>query len=222
MYSINKNEVLRYLGYKGQVLSDDISSAIDEMSELALSVCSPLYTHILSEITETPQGLQLSGTNIILTGNDIKKHLTGAKKCITLACTLGAGFETTLLRLQAKSITKSIIFDAVGTAFIEEFADNVEEKLLLPFISEGYFSKFRYSPGYGDLPLELEKDIVNTLQCQKKIGLTFTDTNILIPRKSITSFTGIFDIPQKKADSKCELCNNKDNCKMRKDGNICD
>jgi len=36
MYSINKNEVLRYLGYKGQVLSDDISSAIDEMSMSAL------------------------------------------------------------------------------------------------------------------------------------------------------------------------------------------
>ena len=121
MYSINKNEVLRYLGYNGQTLSADISAMIDEMSEYALKVCSPLYTYILSEIIEVRDGLQLSGTNIILTGSDIKKHLYGAKKCITLACTLGVGFETSLRRLQAESITKSIIFDAVGTAFIYYF-----------------------------------------------------------------------------------------------------
>ena len=222
MYSIKKSEVLRYLGYNGQEISPEIDSLISELTETAKNICTPTYTYIISDIEKTPEGLHLTGTDICLSGNDISMHLNGASKCITFACTLGVGFESTLLRLQAQSMTKALIFDAVGTAFIEEVADVTENTLLSPFIKDGYFSKFRYSPGYGDLSLEFQKKIINTLQCQKRIGLTVTDTNILIPRKSVTAFIGIFDTPQQKPNSKCEICTNKEMCRMRKDGKACD
>ena len=222
MYSIKKTEVLRYLGYNGQEISYEIDTLISELTKKAKNVCTPVYTHMISDIENTTSGLHLTGTDIFLTGNDILKHLNGASKCITFACTLGVGFESSLLRLQAQSVTKALIFDAVGTAFIEEFADITEETLLSPFIKDGYYSKFRYSPGYGDLSLDFQTKIINTLQCQKKIGLTVTDTNILIPRKSVTAFIGIFKTPQKKPNSKCELCTNKEMCRMRKDGKACD
>lgn len=222
MYSIKKSEILRYLGYNGQELSSEINSLISELTEKIKNVCTPVYTYMISDIEKTTQGLHLSGTDIFLTGNDISTHLAGASKCITFACTLGVGFESTLLRLQAQSVTKALIFDAIGTAFIEEVADVTEETLLSPFIKNGYFSKFRYSPGYGDLSLDFQEKIINALQCQKKIGLTVTDTNILIPRKSVTAFIGIFDTPQEKPNSKCEICTNKEMCRMRKDGKACD
>lgn len=222
MYSIPKNEILRYLGYRGHEIPPDIDALTDELIKKALDVCNPMFTYMISDIEDTPSGLHLAGTSITLTGQDIYNHLNGAKKCITLACTLGMRFETELLKLQAKSLTQSVIFDSVGTAFIEEVADRAEETLLLPFKKEGYFSKFRYSPGYGDLPIELQSSIINSLQCQKKIGLTVTDTNILIPRKSVTAFIGIFDSPQEKTKSKCELCSARETCKMRKEGKTCD
>lgn len=222
MYSINKNEVLRYLGYRGQEIPHDIDALIDRLIEKALKTLSPSYTHMISDIEKTGSGLYLKGTSITLTGNDIKKHLDGAEKCIILACTLGMKYESEMLKLQAKSVTEAVIFDSVGTALIEEVADRAEEKLLFPLKCEGYFSKFRYSPGYGDLPLDIQKDIINSLQCQKKIGLTLTDTNLLIPQKSVTAFIGIFNTPQEKPKSKCELCSARDTCKMRKEGKTCD
>ena len=118
MFSIDKNEVLRYLGYNGQQISADIHIMIDELIDKAIEICTPTYTHMVSDIKITDSGILLTGTDIVLTGNDIYNHLKDAKKCITLASTLGIHFETELLRLQSQSMTKAIIFDAIGTAFI--------------------------------------------------------------------------------------------------------
>lgn len=222
MTFIDKSEVLRYLGYRGQEISESIDGMINESMMKITEICTPKNTYALSDIEEISEGLYLPQVNITLSGNDIAKHLHKAERCIILACTLGNNFETALMRLQAKSITESLIFDAVGTAYIEAYADETEERLLSPFMKSGFFSKFRYSPGYGDLPISLQKSIITSLQCAKKIGLTVTDTNILIPRKSITAFIGVFDSPQEKPNSKCDLCSNKDICNMRKEGYACD
>lgn len=222
MYHIPKDEVLRYLGYNGQEIDEETDNMITKCISLALSVCTPAYTYMTSDVLVDENRIALKGTNLILDGKDILNHLKDSEKCITLACTLGMGFEAELLKLQAKSTAQAVIFDAVGTAFIEEFADHTEEKLLLPYKENGYFSNFRFSPGYGDLKIELQQDIIATLDAQKKIGLSVTDTNILIPRKSITAFIGIFKTPQKKPQSKCEICAARSSCSMRKEGQVCD
>ena len=216
MQTLKKDEVLRYLGYKGQKIPSDIDKTIDFYISKILSLCSPKFTHIVSETEIQKSYISLTGTSLILEGKDIKNHLSGSIKCVTLAATLGAEFDRELLKLQRKSMSDAVIFDAVGTAYIEAFADKCEEEILAPFKSEGYFSNFRFSPGYGDLPLTLQKDILLCLDATKKIGLTVTDSGLLLPQKSITAFIGIFDTPQEKPTSKCENCKNKDTCNMRK------
>lgn len=217
MQTLKKDEVLRYLGYKGQAISQEINKTIDFYMSRITSLCNPKFFHIISDTEICENSVILSGTNLVLEGLDIKNHLIGSKKCITLAATLGSEFDRELLKLQTRSMTDAVIFDACGTAFIESFADNCEDEILSPLKDAGYHSNFRFSPGYGDLPLTLQKDIVNCLQLQKMIGLTVTDSGLLLPQKSITAFIGLFDKPQEKLRSKCENCKNKDTCKMRKD-----
>ena len=48
----------------------------------------------------------------------------------------------------------------------------------------------RFSPGYGDVSLEVQKDFFRLLPCQR-IGLTLMDTLIMSPEKSVTAFIGI-------------------------------
>ncbi len=220
MHDIPKAEVLRYLGYSGQGISPELNGKIEAMIAKARAVCLPKFTYIVSELEFFCDGIALSGVNIWLTGESIMEYLKGAKKCIMLACTLGTGFETELLRLESSSMTDAVIFDAVGNAYIESYADSLEEELLEKF--NGMYSKYRYSPGYGDLPLTLQQSIILALSADKRIGLTATDTDILIPRKSVTAFIGLFDRPQAKPRIKCEACSAKDFCKMRKDGVSCD
>lgn len=59
----------------------------------------------------------------------------------------------------------------------------------------GLFLKPRYSPGYGDFALESQKEIFARLECAKRIGLTLTDTMLMVPFKSVTAVIGVTDAP---------------------------
>ena len=128
MQSFKKDEVLRYLGYSGQKIPSEIDDAIDRYMSGITSLCRPKYTYIVSDTKVFEDYISLDGTNLKLFGNDILIHLQDSKKCVTLACTLGAEFDRELMKLQAKSMSDAVIFDAVGTAFIEAFADECEKK----------------------------------------------------------------------------------------------
>ena len=49
----------------------------------------------------------------------------------------------------------------------------------------------RYSPGYGDVPLSVQKDICRELDCAKTVGITLTESLLMIPEKSVTAVIGI-------------------------------
>ena len=49
----------------------------------------------------------------------------------------------------------------------------------------------RFSPGYGDVPLSLQRDVLAVLDAQRKLGITLSDTFFMTPCKSVTAFVGI-------------------------------
>ena len=80
---------------------------------------------------------------------------------------------------------------------------------------------FRYSPGYGDLPLDIQKNFLNVLDAQKKIGLTTSENFLLFPRKSVTAIIGIINKNIKIKERNCQECNNYKNCSFRRKGENC-
>ena len=51
----------------------------------------------------------------------------------------------------------------------------------------------RFSPGYGDLPLDIQRSVFRFLEPEIKIGLTLSESLIMCPSKSVTAFVGILD-----------------------------
>ncbi len=49
----------------------------------------------------------------------------------------------------------------------------------------------RFSPGYGDMPLAQSGQICEVLNTGRSIGLTVSQSGILMPRKSVTAVLGI-------------------------------
>ena len=49
----------------------------------------------------------------------------------------------------------------------------------------------RFSPGYGDLSLDLQTDLIRITEAQKHIGITLSENLIMIPTKSVTAIIGI-------------------------------
>ena len=125
---INKEEVLRYLGYSGKKPDEGTDRCIDEMILLADSVLSPKEIHGIFDTENCPDGIKFKGTDAVFGGNDIKNHLDGSFRCILFAATLGAEAERQLNILQKKDMQKEVIFDAVCDTYIQMYAVKSSKK----------------------------------------------------------------------------------------------
>jgi len=117
---------------------------------------------------------------------DLSKNLSGCREAFVFAVTLGHGVERLLSKMSRLSSADFFIYDAACSALAESVCDIAEN-----IIKGDIFCKPRFSPGYGDLPLSVQKDVLSVLNAEKLLGITLTDTNLMIPQKSITAFIGI-------------------------------
>lgn len=222
--NIDREEVLRYLGYKDQDIDKDLNNLIDDCIDEAKAMSKALYTYKIFEIepNESKKEINVLGTSLTLRGNDIYEHLKDAKKCAIMAATLGVVFDNKVRILERFNMTKALILDSCGTDCIEKVCDEAEKEIKKIAMKEGFITNYRYSPGYGDLSIDVQQNIINILNANKIIGLTTTESCILLPRKSVTAIIGFVDknsdIVVKKG---CEYCSKFHNCLYRRDGVSC-
>lgn len=118
----------------------------------------------------------------------LAKNLHRCRRVLLLAATAGVGIDRLITKYGRLAPSKALMFQAIGAELVEAvcdaFSKEYEEEhncVLRP----------RFSPGYGDLPLETQKDIFAVLECAKWIGLTLNDSLLMSPSKSVTAFVGI-------------------------------
>jgi cobalamin-dependent methionine synthase I len=60
---------------------------------------------------------------------------------------------------------------------------------------DSYPSKLRprFSPGFGDLPLSLQPEILAITNARKNLSITLDEGCLMSPSKSVTAFAGIDD-----------------------------
>ncbi len=101
--------------------------------------------------------------------------------------------EAAMARRKAQSALDAAIYGAAGSSLVESVADACEAAVVADAAKWGMRTNWRYSPGYGDLPLALQPEIVRVLAADKRLGMVATESNLLIPTKSVTAFVGLFD-----------------------------
>ena len=220
---IPNDEVLTYLGYKAekQILDKSLDELIDSVIEESKTLIEPKFIFNKYVIEVKEDGVYFKGTNLVLTGNDIRNHLKDSKESVLMAVTVGNRIEQRIKLYEKISMTKALILDSCATTAVEEICDVIEEKIKKEAEEKGLSITFRYSPGYGDLPLEIQRDLINTIGAEKRIGLTVSSHYLLFPRKSVTAIIGF--IPRNKEERKkgCEVCKNYENCSFRREGLVC-
>ena len=66
------------------------------------------------------------------------------------------------------------------------------EKAIKPkMAAQGYGMRWRFSPGYGDWPLEQQPELIRVTKCES-IGITLSESKMLVPRKSVTAIIGLY------------------------------
>lgn len=174
-----------------------------------------------AETLPSDSELYLKGTSIRLPGIDALSFLEGCHSCILMAVTIGRRVDEELRRRQITDMSGAVILDSCASSAVESICNQLEADLEVEFEGRGLFLTDRFSPGYGDLPLDLQPAICRTLSTEKNIGLSITGGMLMMPTKSVTAFIGIADRPQPKKLTGCAHCRMNKTCNYRKAGVTC-
>lgn len=217
---IDINDVLGYLGHKGQIVDETTNILIEQCIEEIRDGFQGKYVYQIYNI-KYGKDIELLNTPVKLTGESISSHLKGCTQCVLMAVTLGSHIDKMIMNYMVEHITKGIIFDACATAFVEVLCDFVEDEVKKE-INKDQSLTTRFSPGYGDLPIAMQPEILNVLDVYRKIGLSVNENFILIPRKSVTAIIGIgSNIEEQNKRVGCAKCIKYGTCGIRKEGKYC-
>ena len=183
----NKKEILRYAGVTGDVaeLDELLQTCIDEVSKrLTYKVC---YCEL--PVKRNNDRIELGP--IVTSSKALLKNLSGCHSTVLFAATVGVEIDRAIARHSALSPTKALLFQAIGAERIESLCEIFDSDIKEEKARSGYFTSSRFSAGYGDLPLELQRDIFTILDCPRKIGLTLNDSLLMSPSKSVTAIIGV-------------------------------
>lgn len=210
--TIDRAEVLRYMRM-GHVQPDAILEArLSTVEKEVLSVIRPTaYWHLVPIEGEFPSyrvgSLELSSEKLWNT-------IRGCRHAFLFCATLGAGVDALLRKCGHRSAADLVMVQAISTALIETFCDECQEKMLQEPAVCGESLRMRFSPGYGDLPLEVQKPLMTALDSSRRAGITLTDSMLMIPSKSVSAIIGVGPSDGKPAKHDCRLCNKTD-CAFR-------
>ena len=122
-------------------------------------------------------------------------------------------------RAERLDMARALALDCCASAAVEEVCDQIEAELQGRF--PGCSFPFRYSPGYGDLTLEVQGPLLDLLDAPRQAGLCVTSSNLLTPRKSVTAILGVSDGEIEKTKRSCLGCPAQGSCQYRKAGGHC-
>ncbi|SDG58303.1 Vitamin B12 dependent methionine synthase, activation domain [Selenomonas sp. WCT3] len=218
LLAIDAKETRRYAGLMKAENFDE--SKIEEACQDARLLASPKGIWEVYDYDCENQEVKAAPT-CILKGVKIGAHLAGCEKVIALATTVGETIEETVTqRFEEGQYASSVLLDAAATAAVEQVADAMEKAIRPKAAAKGYGMRWRFSPGYGDWPIEQQPELIR-LTGAANIGIQLSSSMMLIPRKSITAIIGLYKEDKSKPEAAvthkkgCAACPKTD-CPSRK------
>ena len=183
----DRGEILRYAGARGETC--ELAALLDEcLAEaegcFSFGVC---YRRFYVKKREGRLFLGFAETESAAAA----RALAGCDSGLLFAATVGLGMDRLLARYSRLSPSRALLFQAIGAERIEALCDGFLVEIGKEIQKTGGILRPRFSPGYGDLPLSLQKDIFAALDCTKLLGIALNESLLMTPTKSVTAIVGI-------------------------------
>ena len=182
---VDIKETLRYLGYYGGANFEDMQSELEACEKLITPALAPKA--YAEEFKIVRCGGKLDLGFCITESKSLSINLEGCNSIVLFAATVGAEVDRLILKYGRLSPSRSLILQAMGSSAIECWCDDVNAQIKEKFGK----TKPRFSCGYGDLQLELQRDIFTALDVTRRLGITLSDNLFMTPTKSVTAIIGI-------------------------------
>lgn len=185
---VDKREILRYMGCRKS------TPQIDALIERSLDICKEALSY---KVCFAEYGIRIDGAHCELgftstDSADLAKCLGNCEAIILFAATVSLALDRLILRYGKTEPSVSVCLQAIGAERIEALCNAFCAEQKEKYAALGKHLRPRFSAGYGDLPLELQKEIFNALGCERRIGLTLNDSLMMSPTKSVTAIIGIY------------------------------
>lgn len=183
----DKKMACRFMGCGKEPLSEALSELYEECLETYMNTAQ-----LKAVVRETSVAFEGEDKTVFSFGTvkseSLRKNLEGCNRAFVFAATAGAEIDRTMKRLALISEAESMVYSCIASSGVECWCDYINGEL-----AKKHKLKPRFSPGYGGISLEVQKDIFDFLDVQRKIGVSLTGSFMMVPVKSVTAIIGIME-----------------------------
>ena len=183
---VRRAEMLRYARCGDGV---GVEKEAEQAQRLVDDLIRPAAAAVVFDIKRDGEKLFVADTE--LEGKSIKKLLAPCNKCGVMAITVGFELDMKIAALGSSSPALSLLADAAASSAVEDACDacceSIESEL-------GVKLTPRFSPGYGDLPMNIQPALLTLTNARRDLGLTVGSGCMLSPIKSVTAIAGIKEV----------------------------
>ena len=183
---VRRAEMLRYARCGDGV---GVEKEAEQAQRLVDDLIRPAAAAVVFDIKRDGEKLFVADTE--LEGKSIKKLLAPCNKCVVMAITVGFELDMKIAALGSASPALSLLADAAASSAVEDACDacceSIESEL-------GVKLTPRFSPGYGDLPMNIQPALLTLTNARRDLGLTVGSGCMLSPIKSVTAIAGIQEV----------------------------
>ena len=208
---ISRIEMRRLLGHRGGtsgerdfggeaeraagIQGERIERAVDEAIERA------------RELLRTA-GVYVVGTGMDLRGSTVFQDLERVAYCV---CTIGSALEDEVTRLSDEGeLLRAVLLDAAGSVAAEAAAEYMDRRIQEEAAALGLRTSCRASPGYGDWDIREQAKLFRLVPAER-IGVTLSESAMMIPRKSVSFAIHIAERPRRlRSENSCRNCDRTD------------
>ncbi len=214
-YEIPEREIYRYLGYRNELPDEAVLQKIKTCKENLRKDVTPKAIWRYYDITWQGESTFLL-EGISVNSRNLSRNIADCHRICLLAVTLGPAPDRYIQKAEVTAMSDAVIYQAVSAAMIEAYCNHINEVIRKEAEEQGLFLRPRFSPGYGDFPLEFQRSIGDLLQMAKNVGITLTDSLLMMPSKSVTAVIGLSESNEHCKAAGCEVCNKSATCAFRR------
>ncbi len=212
---VKQSEILRYLGYRKIDPTPEVIEKVNTCLKKLIEVSIPQSTYQVFDLDITGDDMLLFADLKVHSAN-LSHNAQGCTKIAMMAATIGIGVDRLIARAEIQDMADAAIYQAAGAAMVEAYVDDVNREIIAKAKKMGLYCRPRFSPGYGDLPLTLQKDFARILDMSKNCGISLGDTLLMSPSKSVTALIPMGTEGKDCELQGCELCSNYETCEFRR------
>lgn len=208
--SINTALALRYLRVRREIdeqMQEVFDSCVREFTDAAQYKACYRYFDI------TIKGKTVRFDDVFeLESEKLVRNLSGCSGAFVFVATTSLAVDRLIKKHSSLRLSRAVVIDAVASAAVEGLCDLLCDKL-----KNEYKVDFRprFSPGYGDLSIACQSEVLSACEATRKIGVTLNSSFMMIPSKSVSAVVGVR--PKNESCDKALDCSNCDStqCQYR-------